>query len=425
MIKIIKEEWGFYGVFLPLLVAVAVIARPGIYLLIPVFYLYWFSQQKHYLIVLASLIIFVLADNFRLLPAFTEGRYVVLLLCSFFSVQWLSNIRVISLRWLYFIPFFLYALIVSLLYSPVLTESVPRVVSYLLLILNVFVYYKYTFKSQTTRFVLHFHGLFIIYFAITILSFLFPWHPRLFVLGRFAGLMSNPNGLALISLSLFIITDYFQKQVTGKQFTLAWILKAIILVALVLSGSRNALASLFIYVFLSFLFEPRLNSLEVVLSLVFIPVGFLLIDFDLLLQSEVVSNILRIDTLENASGRVEVWEMVMKQIAKEPWWGSGFYYDDFFMNAYLEQANLANDVVARQFSGVWNSYLTLLLNVGVAGGCLLMLFLFSLHQGIELKRLLPFTIALLFSAFFESWLASSLNAYSQFFYLYYAIQQRK
>ncbi|BDD10054.1 hypothetical protein FUAX_24860 [Fulvitalea axinellae] len=316
-----------------------------------------------------------------------------------------------------------YSCVLALLYSPVFFDSFLRGLGYWLVGLVVFVEIGGWYRNDRWRIIdaiLLFGHLFF-GFGILVKIFGFSFF-NVEMAGRFSGLMGNPNGLGLLSVMLLPLLDYFITVVNDdKPYVRALrLLQVLILISVVLSGSRSALACIFIYVMLSWGLK---NSLRMILTG---GITFLLFYFfnsfnwTEILNTYGLTEYARVDSLETASGRSEVWKIVWTEIQKSPWIGKGMLYDIHFIGEYRRTLT---GVVARHWSGVWNSYLSMLMDVGFIGLGLYLWFIFKCFLRSANKRLaLAFLCATLFLGITESWMAASMNAFTPMFFLYWAIQ---
>jgi O-antigen ligase len=140
-----------------------------------------------------------------------------------------------------------------------------------------------------------------------------------------------------------------------------------------------------------------------------------------IVESFGLSSYLRTESLEDASGRTEVWAVAIEEIKNQPWLGKGILYDNHFINYYGERH--IGEIRARHWYGIWNSYLSLLLNVGILGVVAFSFFWYKMFALSQMKIIrLAFLMLCLFSAISESWMAASMNAFTPLVFLCWAIQ---
>jgi len=121
---------------------------------------------------------------------------------------------------------------------------------------------------------------------------------------------------------------------------------------------------------------------------------------------------LRLDNIEEGSGRFIAWDFAWKEIQTSPIIGSGFGYD-----VNLMQANFNWLSRAGHEGGVHNTYLIIWLNTGVIGLILFLraLILLTIQASKRSYVALPILLAVMISIMFEPWLAASLNPYTSMF----------
>jgi membrane-bound metal-dependent hydrolase YbcI (DUF457 family) len=79
----------------------------------------------------------------------------------------------------------------------------------------------------------------------------------------------------------------------------------------------------------------------------------------------------------------------------------------------------------RHWAGVWNSYLSLLLNVGFIGLIAYAYFFIQFFRKSHYKNLaIAFVTLCLLSAVTESWMAASMNPFTPIMFLFWAIQSQ-
>ncbi|MBR09116.1 MAG: hypothetical protein CMP48_15720 [Rickettsiales bacterium] len=399
----------------------------GIYgaMLLSLGILYYHFNQKNVISgFLIIILIFVFADNqFNSLGFVKTLRFtslgVILLFVSSYLLDGKDKISV------FFLPFSIYALFTSIFLSPVPMEAIPRSVGFFLVaFIFIDVFRLFFYQRDNLRFFVNvFYWIIFCYYTIGLILFFTPIRDFVSVNGRFAGLMGNPNGVGLLSFLLYPFFDYCRKKklLTTNEIKYYKVFFSIIFISVVLSGSRNALFSLLIYE-ITKRYAYNFSRFAIIITLVI--AGYLFIsniNFPQIIYSLGLENYLRVESLENASGRADIWKVVWEKIKENPWIGKGVYYDQYFVEDYRN--NVLGGIYARQWNGVWNSYLSILLDVGIIGLFLYFIFikkLFSHCQDKVLAR--AFLLSALFSAIVESWMAASMNIYTPLFFIYFALQ---
>ncbi len=384
-------------------------------------FLYLKNQRLEFLLIV-FLLTFFLGDNIDGPLSFANNLRFLLI---GFSAVYLFKKGLLKFNFGWKIGLFtFFGLFVTALFSPLGILAISRAIAYLLMALIIFklvdlLYMKNPFQLE--RLVFSFLLTFIILNFITI-----PFRVEgvFYLVGRFKGLMNNPNGLGLLLMFFYPILDLLQKRnkffKTNKGFL---IVKVLIFGMLFLSGSRTGMLAILIYQVSVWLFDSK--RLLIPFLLVLPPLLYVVSTVDLI---EIFTSLgfeqeLRLDTLSTASGRTEVWEVAWEEVLRHPVFGQGMMYDNYYVREY--RSMFIGENAARHWYGVWNSYLSLLLNVGFIGIALYLLFLFRCFQRSTDKKLaFGFLLLILSSAVTESWMAASMNAFTPLLFLYFAMQQQ-
>ena len=137
-----------------------------------------------------------------------------------------------------------------------------------------------------------------------------------------------------------------------------------------------------------------------------------------------LSSFLRIETLENLSGRGIAWEFAWQQIQENFFIGNGFSYTEYIFT--LNQDYLS--ALGHQ-GHAHNAYLTIWLDLGLVGLIffLVALFFTFFNASIYNRLALPVLYVILFSNYFESWITASLNPFTiqLLFFLTFAFIQKE
>lgn len=424
MVDVLKRNSTFYFLFLPVLIVGTIVFKYG-GLLILLAGLIFFSLKRRYdLIIITFIVVLIFSDNLN--PEFDFFKNMRILILLYSLVLSLSIIIVyekgFDRRILFFLPFFGIGFYSSYVFSPDLSSSIIRDISYFILVITIFTFFRYTYQKEKEELTENLILLMYLVFGTSLIGILPGLNSFFFVGDRLSGLMGNPNGLALLSIMCFPLVDYLDAKNETIPAPVFKFLKLLILVCLFLTGSRNGLISLFIYVVLHALlagglFEKYVAVLAIVASLI------VFINLQSILQSvPELQDYTRAQTLENASGRVQVWAVAMQEIERNPWVGNGNYYYNIYFDNYARMYGL----VARQWFSVWNSYLAILLDAGMLGLLAYLFFLIGVILfGGNFKWVVPFVTMALFSAVFESWLVASLNAITPMFLFYFIVTQNE
>jgi O-antigen ligase len=234
---------------------------------------------------------------------------------------------------------------------------------------------------------------------------------------RFCGIFFNPNALGLFLAILF--PAVLERVLATRRWHYIGLF-GLMLVSLVLSGSRGGVLSALLGLgYVSWRFRP---SRLVPVLLVLAAAAWLFVPWAE--WSEEQDRLLRPDTVETGSGRVEAWAAAVELIEDRPVFGYGFGTEELLFHAFQFEGGFRQ----HQGSYVHNSYLGLATQVGWVGMLtffvpLLILLLRSLwrsrldpdlkwHNGIE-----GALIAGLVACTFESWVYSMGSAHAFPFWL--------
>lgn len=395
--------------FLAFLLAIIVFGIYGgyaIYVVFPSFVLLLKARKMYMELLFSFFLVLILSDSRQPGLAFAanlKNVYIVLLtLFFFFDVK---EFRPVSKMYQIFMPFFFFALI-CIFFSESYLISIQKTASYFLVLI---VISNITFKlirEQADAFLknLIYFGLLLLLIGL-LLKLVFPAVVTLE--GRYSGLLGNPNGLGVFCFLFFLLYStivHFSPSLfpRGEKFLFI----ATIIASLVLCESRSAIFS--IIIFMLFQYVYRISSF----------LGFIVFLSSIMLYQYVSSNIVqiityfglenyfRLETLDTGSGRLVAWDFAWQNIQNNMFVGKGFNYTE-----HLYKMNLTFLSVQGHQGNAHNSYLTLWLDTGLIGLILyITAFLSSFLKAAKRTSIaIPAMYAILFSAFFESWLSGSLN----------------
>lgn len=375
---------------------------------------------KNDFLLIVFLFIYFLSDNLSGTFGFAQNfRFVVLGVALIYLLDF--NLTSNNLG-NYILPFSIVACLVSILFSPVGVEAILRSASFWLVAIALFKLISVSYSSESERTSQLLILALVLYFGLTFILMVFAFLPDVFLVGRLRGLMGNPNGLGLLAMFSYALIDLLK--IRGEtSFKNSFFLgfKVLILVLIIFTGSRTALFSIIIYEIIL-----RLSKNKAWLVFALLATGFIYfivdsINLEDLIKTMGLSDFLRFDSLFNASGRTEVWKVAWEEIKKSPWLGNGMMYDNYYIHEFATKA--IEGVKARSWSGVWSSYISLLMDVGIVGLITYGYFFIKVFQYAGYKNLaVAFIFMSLFSGITESWMAASMNSFTPMFFLYWAIQ---
>ena len=372
--------------------------------------LFYLSNGKYNEAILLVYLIFVFSDSRSNLLSFAGTAKVFLVLSLPYIAAKLNSRS--SINGTAFIPFVLYCFVL-VLFSEVPFTSFQKTLSYSILLISsplllsgvIETYGKIFFKKIIVLFAL------ILFIGLVLILINYDF---VHLLGRYRGLLGNPNGLGIFGIVFFLlfqaVQDKYPNLFSKKEIIVLGIL---FVLSLIYSGSRSAIFTILLFYGLRWIFI-RSASLGIFVSIVSIAlINFVTIDWVGIIQTFGLQDYFRVETLSEGSGRLVAWTFAWEQIQENILWGNGFAYNEYIFGKYmLMLSNLGHQ------GNVHNSFLTLWLDTGLFG---LLLFLVPLLRlvykaSLNTQIAIPIFICFVFSANFESWMAASLNPFSIIFY---------
>ena len=373
--------------------------------------LFYLSNVKYSEALLLVYLIFVFSDSRSSLLSFAITAKILLV----FSLPYIAsklNSRS-SINGTAFIPFIVYCFVL-VLFSEVAFTSFQKTLSYSILLISsplllsgvIETYGKIFFKKIIVLF-----GL-ILFIGLVLILINYDF---VHLLGRYRGLLGNPNGLGILGIVFFLlfqaVQDKYPNLFSKKEIIVLGIL---FVLSLVYSGSRSAIFTILLFYGLRWIFI-RSTSLGIFVSIVSVAlINFVTIDWVGIIQTFGLQDYFRVETLSEGSGRLVAWTFAWEKIQENILWGSGFAYNEYLF--YGEHALMLSNLGHQ--GNVHNSFLTLWLDTGLFG---LLLFLVPLLRlvykaSLNTQIAIPIFSCFIFSANFESWMAASLNPFSIIFY---------
>lgn len=264
------------------------------------------------------------------------------------------------------IIFVVYAFL-SATYSPFPYLTLERSTTVLVLYISVFwIIWKYAYEQSPEKIVYLMLNVVRLIFILSFLMIFVSPH-RVFLSGRFQGILQNPNSLG-ITCAIFLPLMLWQFLETKKRAALFFFF--LMLLGLFLSASRNSInASVialgyFIYI-RSKKHRPLIffSSISFILMLVWVIQSSAKLFFHAYYRPETISSI---------GGRIQIWPIALNLITLKPILGYGFGVEDKIFT-FKHAVPLGQYV-----SYVHNSYLGMLLQLGIAGFVIFFIPLFIL-----------------------------------------------
>lgn len=405
-----RSLWGLLGV---LFVLGNVHPALGIVAL-TAFVLQRMRRGDHQLLIFTLVVIFILGDSRVGSLQFVKPlRTVILLLLFFQTVADLVQRRYPFRRLtLLLVPFFILSALVSVRNpSPILSFS--KALSYVLIIFVAMHYFNHHIRQKRQRFLRDLVMLATLACLIGLgLRFVAP-DIAMFDGGiRYRGIFGNPNGMGVYGSLMFpVLLLYLRFTPHGHDRRTVWLIFGALLISVFLSFSRNALTCIMLFLLLSFIhkgspIKPLLFYGLGIPSIVFLLSGRNLVT---LLELIGLAEELRAETLLTGSGRVFAWQWAIENFLENPILGRGFAFEEILFHKHMPEWLYATG----HQGGVHNSYLSFLLNTGIVGLTLILIFWILLARWIRPAYYRPaIMLSAGFSAFFEPWLNSSLNAFT-------------
>jgi len=320
----------------------------------------------------------------------------------------------------YFLPFILFS-IIGVFWSFDIVTSLQRTISFAIIYFSIPLIYIRALQ-QNPRFNAMFMWFVVVVLVIGLMiHFLSPQFTTLS--GRFRGLLGNPNGMGLFLLLVFLLgfLTYKRHQDEYKLSGLAVVFLVVFGLSLVLTGSRSAIFSILI-----FLIFNRLSSIANFVSVLAFLVLVFSYEYLLFRLPDIIlylglEEYMRLQTLQEGSGRNVAWSFAWNKIQDVFYFGGGVGYTEHIYVVHGRELS----ILGHQ-GNAHSSYLTIWLDTGVIG---LGLFVFGLLMNIinaiaNSRYTLPIVFAILFTTYFESWLAGILSPFtSTFLILLTALQQ--
>lgn len=412
-----KEFFSTYRgiwLFLPILYVIGSTFAPLAILPVLVVGVYWVVKGKDEHLLIFLLIVLIMGDSREWQLAFFKSLRIVMILLLFIRCINLISAGMIKFRrvFLLAIPFFIVATLGGLR-SPQIGLSLAKMISYLLLIFAVLHFIPYMLRKTDGKILVDIIKLSIVVFVVGLSIRVL--NPQMAYLGdRFRGIMGNPNGLGIYSTLVFPI--YFvYLNIYDDSRRLVYVAVILCLLSTVLSGSRTALGTIGIFYILHF-FHKKNALLTTGFYLMILPAGLIFLStggLESIVALFGLEDYLRVESLFTGTGRYLAWSLGITQIAQNPIIGRGFAWEEIYFHS------ISDFLVATEHQGgMHNSFLTFIMNNGYLGFLLFLVFLMYLMGKMRAPLFgFPFAVAALLSSFFESWLNSSLNAFSIHFFI--------
>ena len=227
---------------------------------------------------------------------------------------------------------------------------------------------------------------------------------------RYCGLFGNPNGLGIASmLFLFIFHIINTKKLLMVSKNEFLFISLLFIINIIFSQSRSCIISVLVFYLFNFLFNYSVFYSVIFTLFAFVLMGLASFNLKEIIYTLNLESYIRIDTINNASGRYIAWDFLLKKLDKNFFFfGNGIGSTEFlFKKNYSLLSRLGHEGNAH------NSFLTFWYDIGFLG--LISYTSFLLYSFLNSKSLIiyfPVMLGIFVSSFFESWLSASLNPFT-------------
>ncbi|MEP7168037.1 MAG: O-antigen ligase family protein [Bacteroidota bacterium] len=351
----------------------------------------------------------VLSDSWSLAMTWSSNvKNIYMLMMTLFVLFNPKEFHYKNTLFLPFVPYLLLAIILIPL-SPDAMATFQKTISYGLLLIVMPAYYNKLLAEQPEEFL---KGLIYTCTCLLLYGFLliFVSHDTAYLVGRYRGIMGNPNGIGIfctVFFAFFTITISKYKTLFTK-YEVALIYGAILL-SVFLCGSRNTVLSILIFFAFSRLFKVSYWLGFTIIIVIGVVYQVILTNLTDILTTFGVAEYMRADHIEEGSGRIIAWKFAWDKIQDNFLFGRGIGYEGWLYFQYAGYLYTLGHI-----GNSHNSWLATWLNTGIVG---LILFLFALiYSFVKASAKSPFALplmyAVIFSATFEAWLVGSLNPHT-------------
>lgn len=403
-IYLVVLSWVFAGAFTPPVVA---IIWPAVSFLLIL------RTANYTKILLAVVMMLIFSDSRMLMFNFAETAKILIVVILFLSVILdFKHYRNYNNKiFKYLLPFLVFS-VAATFWSVDTMAAFQKSVSYALVCFTIPLVFLRAYYDND-RFGIDFIA--FIFIVIGLGLFLYFLNPIAMTLaGRYHGLLGNPNGLGIFQVLAFPLCYLFWRQ-SRHRYPLGkfvWVFLAVFTASIILTGSRTSIFAIFIF----FLFTRLryFSNWATIIGFLTLIIGFEYFMQQLpgIIRGLSLEEYFRLDTLRRGSGRDVAWAFALQNIDNVYFAGGGFGYTE-----YIYRINYQYLSMLGHQGNAHNSYLTLWLDTGLIG---LTLFAIGIIRIIidSIKYslyTLPVVFAVLFSTYYESWLAASLNPFTSLF----------
>lgn len=405
-----KENYQFLAVSLIWVIAGMLVKETAL-LLVPACLLLYRYKGRYSEIIVTIFLINYLSDNrhYEFIFATQAKGYVIMLAGLLYYIN-IRNFPEKSKIHHAFIPFFIIAFLLFPR-NPDPAISFQKTLSYFLLIAAIPNYFLRQLAIEKEGLIRKIVWLTTLLYFIGIVNIFILPYDWCYTADRFQGLMGNPNGIGGMSTVLFLLIHVSQYHFPtifsrGEKY----VIYGLLFISLIMSGSRNSIFSIFIFLFFSQVYKisPWIGFAIVLLSAVIYQI--INENMGAIFSAIGLGSYLRVEQMDNGSGRLVAWTYAWSEIQKNYFlFGKGFAFEE-----YLFGKRQSWFLAHGHIGGVHNSFLAVWLNTGILG---LIFFVFGFVRNFVMAArknplAFPCLFAILFSNMFEAWLQASLNPFT-------------
>lgn len=414
MIIAYKEHSQFI-LILAIMYVLGVWGGPLIYPVFPLFMFLFGLRGRYFEMLIVTIWTLMLADYVPVEGATIDDlkfakmlKPIVPLFLFLFFLQDRDNFKPYPKLFLFFIPFMI-VVTLGLMDSVNFQVGIQKTISFVLIYFTIPVFVFYLHRQYQERF---WKALFTFIIGMLtigiVLRFVAP--DIAMKVGRFKGVLGNPNGLGVflnLTFILWLLIRKFNLATFTKKENL-YILFVIIL-SLIWTSSRNGMMSMF-------LFYALFNVIQINWFLALVVLAAILTFNDQLFEVFVgivsffgLEGYFRIDSIEEGSGRIIAWAFIWKEIQHYYFIGGGFGHDENIIRPnYAMLSRMGHS------GGVHNSYLSMWMDAGIVGLLAYFGAIFAVISKAMKKNslIIAFVASIAFNIYFESWLVASLNPFT-------------
>ncbi|NOQ72168.1 MAG: hypothetical protein GQ574_09210 [Crocinitomix sp.] len=228
--------------------------------------------------------------------------------------------------------------------------------------------------------------------------------------GRFKGVLGNPNGLGVflnLTFILWVLVRRFNLTTFTKKENLYIVF--VILLSLIWTGSRNGMMSMFLFYVMYKMIQINWFFALVLLAGILAFNDQIFIVFVVLVEFFGLEGFFRIDSIEEGSGRSIAWAFAWLELQDYFFVGGGFGHDEHVMRPNYKMLSMQG-----HSGGVHNSYLSMWMDAGILGLSAYFIGILAII-GKTMKNnyiIIAFITSIAFNIYFESWLVASLNPFT-------------